>query len=106
MQPEDWEAGFGRTIGMFLNGEGIRGVDVQGRRIVDKHFLVYFNAHTEAVEITLPDRGALAGVGCRGRHRRRARAPFEPGAAFSLRAPHSLAVLREQIAPSPPTGCS
>jgi glycogen operon protein len=54
MQPEDWEAGFGRTIGMFLNGEGIRGVDAHGGRVVDAHFLVYFNAHTDQVEVTLP----------------------------------------------------
>ncbi len=35
MRPEDWEAGFGRTIGVFLNGLGIRGVDTRGGRIVD-----------------------------------------------------------------------
>ena len=25
MEPDDWDAGFGRSIGMFLNGHGIRG---------------------------------------------------------------------------------
>jgi glycogen operon protein len=95
MQPEDWESGFGRTIGMFLNGEGIQGVDSRGGRIVDKHFLVYFNAHTEPVEITVPveersprwdlvvdtNDGEVDGV-------------LDPGETFSLGA-HSLAVLRE-----------
>ncbi|MEO8262801.1 MAG: glycogen debranching protein GlgX [Pseudolysinimonas sp.] len=92
MQPEDWEAGFGRTIGVFLNGEGIRGVDVQGRRIVDKHFLVYFNAHTETVEVTVPQEErspswdiVVATDGSSG--------TLEPGGGFSLGA-HSLAVLR------------
>ena len=96
MQPEDWEAGFGRTIGMFLNGEGIRGVDERGGRIVDRHFLVYFNAHTDTVQITLPTEersprwdlivdtngGEVDG------------APLEQGQTFPLGA-HALAVLRE-----------
>ena len=38
MSPEDWDAGFGRSIGMFLNGNGIRGMDTRGaaggRRLV------------------------------------------------------------------------
>jgi glycogen operon protein len=99
MQPEDWESGFGRTIGMFLNGQGIRGVTQRGEPIVDRHFLVYFNAHTDAVEITLPteersprwdlvvdtDDGDVDG------------APLDPGTTFSLGA-HALAVLREHDA--------
>jgi isoamylase len=55
MTPEDWEAGFGRTIGVYLNGQGIHGMDVRGQRITDRHFLVYFSAHDEAVQLTLPD---------------------------------------------------
>ena len=38
MKPEDWDAGFGRSIGVFLNGNGIRGMDSRGaaggRRLV------------------------------------------------------------------------
>ena len=30
MQPEDWESGFGRAIGVFLNGHGIRERDYRG----------------------------------------------------------------------------
>jgi glycogen operon protein len=55
MTPEDWESGFGRTIGVYLNGQGIRGRDARGERIVDRHFLVYFSAHDEDVQLTLPD---------------------------------------------------
>ena len=35
MQPEDWDSGFGRWVGMFLNGDGIQGGDNRGRRISD-----------------------------------------------------------------------
>ncbi|MCU1572269.1 MAG: glycogen debranching enzyme GlgX, partial [Micrococcaceae bacterium] len=54
MLPEDWDAGFGRAIGVFLNGDGIRGVDTRGRRISDVNFLLYFNADAEPVSFTLP----------------------------------------------------
>ena len=40
MLPEDWDSGFGRSIGVFLNGDGIRGVDSRGRRITDVNFLL------------------------------------------------------------------
>ena len=54
MVPEDWGSGFGRSIGVFLNGEGINGVDSRGRSITDVNFLLYFNAHDEAIKFTLP----------------------------------------------------
>ncbi|MBD8011441.1 glycogen debranching protein GlgX [Microbacterium sp. NPDC077391] len=55
MQPEDWESGFGLSIGMFLNGRGIREKDRQGRPVADVNFLVYFNSGDETVEVVLPD---------------------------------------------------
>ncbi|MCU1528338.1 MAG: glycogen debranching enzyme, partial [Frondihabitans sp.] len=54
MQPEEWDSGFGRTIGMFLNGNGIHGRDARGGRIVDVNFVLYFNAHDDTVAFTLP----------------------------------------------------
>ncbi len=54
MAPEDWDSGFGRSIGVFLNGQGIQGRDARGQRIVDANFLMYFNAHDEAVDFTVP----------------------------------------------------
>lgn len=54
MEPEDWDAGFGKAIGVFLNGEGIRERDRRGERILDRHFIVLFNAHDDAVEFSLP----------------------------------------------------
>jgi glycogen operon protein len=55
MAPEDWDSGFGRSIGVFLNGGGIRGKDMRGEPITDVHFLILLNAHTESVEFTLPE---------------------------------------------------
>ena len=54
MDPEDWGSGFGRAIGVFLNGQGIAGRDSRGERTVDRHFIVLFNAHDDVVEFTLP----------------------------------------------------
>jgi glycogen operon protein len=55
MQPEDWDSGFGRAIGVFLNGTGIRGRDARGRAIVDRHYLVLFNAGDEIIDFHIPD---------------------------------------------------
>ncbi|RKR74666.1 glycogen debranching protein GlgX [Frondihabitans australicus] len=54
MQSEEWDSGFGRSIGMFLNGNGIRGRDSRGGRITDVNFVLYFNAHDDTVTFTLP----------------------------------------------------
>jgi len=54
MQPEDWDSGFGRAIGVFLNGEGIRERDRRGEEIHDRHFLVLFNAGDQSVDFTIP----------------------------------------------------
>ena len=54
MTEEDWETDFVRSVGIFLNGAGIRGRDPRGQRIVDNNFLLFFNAHSEAVEFSVP----------------------------------------------------
>jgi isoamylase len=54
MTPSDWDSAFGRSVGVFLNGDGIRGRDNQGRRITDVNFLLYFNAHDEEVGFKVP----------------------------------------------------
>jgi len=54
MQPEDWESGFGRAIGVFLNGRGIRERDRRGTEISDLHFFVLFNAGDEPLDFTIP----------------------------------------------------
>jgi glycogen operon protein len=52
MEDEDWNNG-AQAIGMYLNGDGIAGLDERGGRITDDHFLLYFNAGDE-LEVTLP----------------------------------------------------
>src|SRR6202041_3118275 len=54
MSDEDWGAGFAKSLGMFLNGDEIPGVDAAGRRILDQSFYLIFNAHWEPVEFVLP----------------------------------------------------
>jgi glycogen operon protein len=54
MLPEDWGSGFGRTIGVFYNGDGIQEQDSRGRRITDDSFLMAFNAHDDDVDFLLP----------------------------------------------------
>ncbi len=54
MQPEDWESGFGRAVGVFLNGAGIRERDRRGEQIEDRHFFILFNAGDEALSFTIP----------------------------------------------------
>ncbi|MFT4051376.1 MAG: glycogen debranching protein GlgX [Microbacterium sp.] len=55
MQPDDWESGFGRAIGVFLNGDGIRERDRRGQPIRDRHFFVLFNAGDAPIDFTIPD---------------------------------------------------
>ncbi len=54
MQPEDWESGFGRAVGVFLNGGGIRERDRRGEEISDRHFFILFNAGDDTVSFTIP----------------------------------------------------
>ncbi len=61
MKPEDWDSGFGLSVGMFLNGKGIREKDVRGRAVSDVNFLVYFNSGDAPVELVIPDRRHGAG---------------------------------------------
>ncbi|WP_336857655.1 glycogen debranching protein GlgX [Sinomonas albida] len=56
MVPEDWDTPFGRSVGVFLNGNGINGVDRRGQAIKDSHFLLFFNAHDGEVTFRLPRR--------------------------------------------------
>lgn len=55
MQPDDWDSGFGRAVGVFLNGNGIRERDRRGEQITDAHFTVLFNAGDEPVDFSMPD---------------------------------------------------
>ena len=54
MTETDWNSGFARTLGVYLNGEDIPERDPLGERIVDDSFLLLFNAHHQAMTFTLP----------------------------------------------------
>jgi isoamylase len=54
MQPEDWDEQRTLTLGLFLNGQGIRERDPRGQDVTDVNFLIYFNAGADDVEFALP----------------------------------------------------
>jgi glycogen operon protein len=54
MNEEDWDSGFGKSLAVYLNGEGIGEKDVRGRPVVDDTFLLCFNAHHEPLDFVLP----------------------------------------------------
>ncbi len=54
MTDEDWQNGFARTVGVFLNGKAIPTLDERGEPIVDDSFYILFNAHYEAISFRLP----------------------------------------------------
>lgn len=56
MSEEDWTTGFVKSLGVFLNGEGIPGRGPRGERIVDESFGLLLNAHHEPLQFILPTR--------------------------------------------------
>ena len=54
MTEEDWEAGFGKSVAVFLNGDGIPDRNQRGERITDDSFIMIFNAHDGSIDFTLP----------------------------------------------------
>jgi isoamylase len=56
MSQDDWDTPVSRSLGVFLNGQGISGKDARGQRITDLNFLLYFNAHDEDVKVTVPSK--------------------------------------------------
>ncbi|GAA3923778.1 glycogen debranching protein GlgX [Actinomadura viridis] len=54
MTDHDWNVGFAKSLGVFLNGDAITEPDPRGRRIRDDSFLMLFNAGSEPVEFVLP----------------------------------------------------
>jgi glycogen operon protein len=55
MSDQDWQAGFAKSLGVFLNGDAIPTLDEHGERVTDDSFYVMFNAHSEPVEFVLPE---------------------------------------------------
>ena len=55
MSDEQWEVGYAKAIAVFLDGNQIPSPGPQGQRISDDSFLLFFNAHYEMIEFTLPN---------------------------------------------------
>jgi len=55
MTDQDWQTGYAKSFALFLNGDALRDVDEEGRRLTDASFLLIFNAHHDRLPFTLPD---------------------------------------------------
>ncbi len=56
MTDDDWaEASFAKSMGVFLNGQGIPSRGRRGQRVSDDSFYVLFNAHWEPLGFKVPE---------------------------------------------------
>ncbi len=95
----DWTAPGAQSIGMYLNGHGIPGLDARGGQITDDHFLLYFNASADDVPLTLPpeEYAEAWDVEIDTAGTERGDQPLAAGSASVLRG-RSVLVLREHTA--------
>jgi glycogen operon protein len=56
MLDKDWANGYSKSIGVFLNGDGIAAPDTRGERINDDSFYLIFNSYGEQIRFKLPSR--------------------------------------------------
>jgi isoamylase len=56
MTGHDWDAGFAKSLTVFLNGRAISEPDRRGERIQDDSFLLLFNASEQDLIFTIPPR--------------------------------------------------
>ncbi len=54
MTDADWNTHYAKSIGVFLNGDGLRTRDRRGKRLTDDSFLVFFNAGNSDVGYVIP----------------------------------------------------
>ncbi|TGO04770.1 glycogen debranching protein GlgX [Serinibacter arcticus] len=54
MTQDEWNTGYARALGLFLNGDAITEPDERGEQIIDDSFVLLFNAAHETVTFTLP----------------------------------------------------
>ena len=102
MTDEDWNSGFAKSLGVYLNGAAITEPDGNGHRVTDDSFLMLFNAHWEPLRFAVPDAryGELWSVALDTAEPRTAgRAEIKAGSTVSVEA-RSLLVLftREAVA--------
>jgi glycogen operon protein len=54
MDDTDWHQSYARTVAVFLNGDAISETGFRGEAVVDDSFLLLLNAHSGALDFTLP----------------------------------------------------
>jgi isoamylase len=54
MSDENWMHDFAKSLGVYLNGEELRCVDIHGEKIVDDSFYIMFNAYHGPIDYILP----------------------------------------------------
>ena len=54
MTDADWHSGYARSLAVFLNGDAMTERGTRGGPVRDNHFLLLFNAHSDAVQFVLP----------------------------------------------------
>ena len=54
MTGDDWNTGYAKALGVFLNGDAISEPDPRGERVRDDTFLLLFSADSQPVTFTLP----------------------------------------------------
>ncbi len=55
MQQEDWDLGYIKTLGIFLNGETIPNPNPKGEPRTDDSFYIILNAHYEPLDFIVPE---------------------------------------------------
>jgi isoamylase len=102
MQPADWDAGFGRAVGVYLNGDGIRERDLRGEEVTDLNFLLLFNAGDEPITFKVPRKAYSPAwdvvVDTAGKAADRTR--LRPGTGIAVEG-RSMMVLQEHHQPEP-----
>lgn len=54
MEEHNWNEDFAKSLGVFLNGQGLHSVGMKGEKVIDDSFYVIFNAYHDKLEYVLP----------------------------------------------------
>ena len=96
MTSDDWEVGFAKSLGVWLNGAAIPSPDPRGAPVVDDDFMVFFNAGDAPIEFTLP-----AAVGNGWQHEFDTAQPDGLCSGVGRHADHGRRPRRRRAAPPP-----
>ena len=96
MTDDDWENGFARSVGVFMNGDSIRATDLFGAPMVDDTFFVIVNASELDLPWTMPPVRYAPVLG--GRHRQRRHGDRHARRARSVRRRRRRAARAQPVA--------